>query len=292
MKFLRRNKFNNLKGEGKRILVTGGASGIGRETVIELVKRGAEVIFTARDKSRADELVNEILNKNKNAKVDYFLCNLESISSIKEFLNQFIFKYDQLDVLINNAGVLPIERSLTKDNHELNRGVNVLAVILITEKLLPCLKLTKHGRIINLSSSLHSEGEIDFDDLENERDFDRYKAYGDSKLEVIIYSRVLAKELLGTNITVNALHPGVVKTPMTLTSISKMNPILRFIYKLTLISPRRAAMNEVYLALSDDLDHVSGEYFNQTEISRPSEKATDEDKNDKIISIDRKILSL
>ena len=163
--------------------------------------------------------------------------------------------------MINNAGVLPQERQESKDCIELNLAVNFLAPLLLTSLLIPLLKRSAPSRIINVSSSMHKEGEINFDDMESKKGFDKYKAYSQSKLALILFTKKLALELDGSGVTVNALHTGVVGTEMTLKNVRKMNPVAAFVYKRTLLTPARGAKTSTYLATSPDVANVSGGYF-------------------------------
>ena len=245
----------------KLILITGGTSGIGKETVRGLALTGVTVVFTARDGSKGEETKKEIIEETGNRNIEYITCDLASLSSIRECAEKYQKRYKRLDVLINNAGVLPQERQESKDCIELNLAVNFLAPLLLTSLLIPLLKRSAPSRIINVSSSMHKEGEINFDDMESKKGFDKYKAYSQSKLALILFTKKLALELDGSGVTVNALHPGVVGTEMTLKNVRKMNPVAAFVYKRTLLTPARGAKTSTYLATSPDVANVSGGYF-------------------------------
>ncbi|TSC54583.1 MAG: hypothetical protein LiPW30_49 [Parcubacteria group bacterium LiPW_30] len=252
---------------GKNCLITGATSGIGKETALSLARMGANVIFTSRDEKNGEKTKMDIVNETKNSNVNYLICDLSSFRSIRELTEEFKKKYERLDVLINNAGVLPQEREVSKDGIELNFAVNFLAPFLLTKLLLPLLKQSSPSRVINVSSSMHTEGEIDFEDLESAKSFDKYKAYSQSKLALILFTKKLAKDLRGSGVTVNALHPGVVDTEMTMKNVRKMNPIASFFFKRTLISSKEGAETSVYLASSPLLVDVTGKYFVNKEIN-------------------------
>src|SRR3989344_5022600 len=223
------------------IFITGGTSGIGKETVKALAATGATIVFTARDSERGEEARKEILKETGNSKVDYLVYDLASFASIRKCVREFEERWKRLDVLINNAGVLPQARQESRDGIELNLAVNYLAPFLLTNLLVPLLKQITPSRIINVSSSMHTEGNIDFDDLENRRSFDKYKAYAQSKLALILFTKKLARDLKGSGVSVNALHPGVVGTEMTMQNVRKMNPIAAFFFKRTLVTPEQGA---------------------------------------------------
>ena len=276
----------------KLILVTGGTSGIGKETIKKLALTGATVIFTARDVEKGEETKKEIIKETGNNNIDYLICDLASFISIRECAEEFIKRYQRLDVLINNAGVLSQEKQGSTDGIELNFAVNYLAPFLLTNLLLPLLKRNVPSRVINVSSSMHKEGEINFEDLESKKSFDKYKAYAQSKLALILFTKKLAKDINGSGVTVNALHPGVVGTEMTMQNVRKMNPIAAFIYKRTLLTTAQGAETSVYLATSPDVANVSGEYFVNKKIAHASPLASDIAVADKLWGISTKMVGL
>jgi NAD(P)-dependent dehydrogenase (short-subunit alcohol dehydrogenase family) len=259
----------------KLILVTGGTSGIGKETVRGLASTGATVVFTAREREKGEKVIKEIIEETGNSNVEYLLCDLASLSSIRKCVGEFEKRYQRLDVLINNAGVLPQERQESKDGIELNLAINFLAPFLLTNLLLPLLKQSTPSRIINVSSSMHKEGQIDFADLESKKSFDKYKAYAQSKFALLLFTKKLARELKGSGVTVNALHPGVVGTEMTMRNVRTMNPLAAFVFKRTLITPVQGAETSVYLATSPEVTNVSGEYFAKKKIVKSSPQSYD-----------------
>lgn len=269
----------------KIILITGGTSGIGKETVKGLASTGATVIFTARDREKGEEVKREIIKETNNNNVEYLVCDLASFSSIRACAREFAERWDRLDILINNAGVLPQERQESKDSIELNLAVNFLAPFLLTNLLLPLLKKSAPARIINVSSSMHKEGGVQFDDLEGKKSFDKYKAYAQSKLALLLFTKKLARDLEGSGVTVNALHPGVVGTGMTMRNVRGMNPLAAFIFKRTIITPAQGAETSVYLATSPEVANTSGEYFDKKKIVKSSPQSYDMDVAEKLVAI-------
>lgn len=276
----------------KLILVTGGTSGIGREIVKGLASAGTHVVFTARELNKGETVKKEIIKETGNSSIDYLICDLASFSSIRECAEEFKNRYQRLNVLINNAGVLPQERLESKDGIELNFSVNFLAPFLLTNLLLPLLKQSAPSRIINVSSSMHVEGEINFADLESKKSFNKYKAYAQSKLAWIMFTKKLARDLQGSGVTVNALHPGIVGTEMTMQNVRKMNPIAAFFYKRTLLTLEQGAETSVYLATSPEVEGVNGEYFVNKKIAAASLRASDMAVADKLWDISAKLVGL
>ena len=276
----------------KIIFITGGTSGIGRETVKGLASTGATVVFTARDIKKGEDTKREIIKETGNNNVEYLMCNLASFSSIRECVEEFKKRYQRLDVLINNAGVLTMERRESEDGIELDFAVNFLAPFLLTNLLLPTLKQSSPARIINVSSSMHIEGKINFDDLESKKVFNKYKAYAQSKLALILFTKKFAKELSNDGVTVNALNPGVVGTEMTMQNVRTLNPIVSFIYRQTLITPAKGAETSMYLATSPDVANVSGKYFENKKQIRASARSDDEGTADRLCEVAKKMVGL
>ncbi len=201
----------------KVFIVTGPTSGLGKETSIVLARKNAIVIMAARDLKKAESVKKEILNENKNAKIDIQeldLCSLESINSFTEIINK---KYKALDVLINNAGIMACPYSKTKDGFEIQMGTNHLGHFALTGLLLPLIKKTENSRIVNVSSVAHKSGNIDFEDLNWEkRKYKSWRAYGDSKLANLYFTYELSRKLKlnKANLKVLAAHPGWTTTEL------------------------------------------------------------------------------
>ena len=276
----------------KLILVTGGTSGIGKEIVKKLASSDTTVVFTARSAEKGEEMKKEITQKTGKNSVEYIVCDLSSFASIRACAEEFKKSHQRLDVLINNAGVLPQERRDSVDGVELNLAVNFLAPFLLTDLLLPILRRSAPSRIVNVSSSMHKEGRINFADLESKKSFDKYAAYAQSKLGLLLFTKKLAKDLDGSGVTVNALNPGIVGTEMTMQNVRKMNPMLAFFYKHTLLTPEQGAEASVYLATSSEVASVSGEYFERKKIAPASPLASDMAVADKLWNVATNIVGL
>lgn len=280
-----------MKGK-KLVLVTGGTSGIGKETAIALAKRGFEIVFTARTAESGRVVREEIVAHSNSQDVSFLECDLASLGAVRHLAAAFLARHSRLDVLLNNAGVMPQERQESADGIELNLAVNYLAPFLLTNLLLPLLKASAPSRIVNVSSSLHEEGQINFDDLQSEKYFDTYQAYAQSKLALILFTKKLAKDLQGSGVTVNALHPGVIGTEMTMQNVRAMNPIAAFLFKRTLITPEQGAETSVYLASSSEVASISGEYFSKKKIVFASPLAGDTTLADKLWDVSTKLVEL
>ncbi len=278
--------------EGKKVFITGATSGIGKETAIALSKMGATIFMTARDKESGERARQEIVSQSGNNGIEVYECDLSSFSSIRVCVEKFSQQETSLDVLINNAGVGITTRELSKDGIELHFAVNFLAPFLLTHLLLPLLRKSEEGRIINVCSTLHREGHIDFNDIESKEHFDHYKAYGNSKLALLLFTKKLAKDLMGTSVTVNALHPGVINTDLTKQMMGNTNPLVKKVYSLTMMSEKDGAKTSVYLASSEEVKGVSGEYFEKMKITESSPESYNMVVAEKICEIAEQMTSL
>ncbi len=251
----------NTSMQGKICMVTGANSGIGKATALGLAQMGATVIIVCRDRARGEEAQNEIKTKSGNNAVDLLLADLSSQQSIRQLVENFQQNYTQLHVLINNAGVFMMSRKATVDGLEMTFAVNYLAPFLLTNLLLDKLQNSAPARIVNVSSESHQSGYIKIDDLQAEKGYRSWNAYGQSKLALVMFTYELARRLQGTDMTVNCLHPGFVSTNI---GQSDTAPIVRTLVKFIFsrgISPEEGAKTSIYLASSPEVEGVTGKYF-------------------------------
>jgi NAD(P)-dependent dehydrogenase (short-subunit alcohol dehydrogenase family) len=262
--------------ENKTVLVTGATSGIGRATARALAQGGAHLILIGRNPQRGAETREEVLAASKSGKVDLLLADLSVMEEVRRLAADVRRRYDRLEVLINNAGALFMKRDLTADGLERTFAVNHLAYFLLTNLLLDLLKQSAPARIINVSSAVHARGHLDFGDLMHEQRWGGFRAYCDSKLANVLFTRALAARLDGTGVTVNALHPGAVAS-----SFGHHNgTVASFMLKLArpfLLSEERGAATTIYLATSPDVEGVTGKYFARQREARVSREARDDE---------------
>ena len=249
----------------KVVLITGATSGIGKETAIGLAGLGATIVFTARNLDEGRLARDEITIKSKNGNVDFLHCDLASFDSIRSCCEEFKSRYELLDVLINNAGTAHQKRTESKDGIEETFAVNYLAPFLMTDLLLDTLKRSSPSRIINVVSELH-QGTIDFSDIEFRERFSGMKAYSQSKLALMLFTRLLAGKLKGTGVTVNYLHPGGVSTNIG----RNLNIIYRMGNRLLGKDPKEGAEASIYLASSPEVEDITGEYFVDNTVKQSS----------------------
>jgi NAD(P)-dependent dehydrogenase (short-subunit alcohol dehydrogenase family) len=244
-------------------LITGATEGVGRGTALELAKKGFTVVVAARNATKAEALMKEIETSTGTTSCDYVLADLASLGQVRQLAETFRRRYSTLDVLINNAGVFLPARTETEDGYEMMFQVNYLSPFLLTNLLLDALRTSEQGRIINLSSSVYAMGKFDPQNLQSDKNFSVLGTYAATKLFVLMFTEELARRLQDTCVTVNAVHPGIVRTRMMLQAPGA----LRLVSLLSLpfsISPVQGARTSVYLASSPEVKGISGQYFTQS----------------------------
>jgi NAD(P)-dependent dehydrogenase (short-subunit alcohol dehydrogenase family) len=265
--------------EGKTCLITGSTSGIGKEIAIGLAKMKANVVLVGRNRAKCQATLEEIsrnasINTNKN-RVSYLLADLSSQASIHQLANEFLDRYESLDILINNAGVFLSRRLTTVDGIEYTFAVNHLAPFLLTNLLLERIKASSPSRIITTSSVAHRGAHINFDNLQFERGrYNGVEAYRQSKLANILFTTELARRSTGSGFTSNCFHPGGVRTNLIQSSPWYYRLIWTIIGPF-LVSPKRGADTAIYLASSCKVDTISGKYFVNRKPVGPSDLADD-----------------
>jgi len=208
---------NNLESQkGKTVVITGGNSGIGFYAALGLAKVGAKVIIAGRNPERMSRAVEEIQKEDIEGTVESALIDLASLKSIREFVVKFNQEQSQLDILINNAGVMMPPESKTKDGFELQFGVNFLGHFLLTNLLYDKLKETKSSRVVTLSSIAHRGASIDFDNLRVEKAYDPEREYYQSKLADLLFALELSRKVEQNNDSILsvACHPGFTQTQL------------------------------------------------------------------------------
>jgi NAD(P)-dependent dehydrogenase (short-subunit alcohol dehydrogenase family) len=256
---------------GKVCVVTGANSGIGKETAEGLARMGATVVMVCRDPERGRAALESIKARSGNQSIELMICDFASLAQIRKLAEEFKQKHDRLDVLVNNAGLVLTRRTVTEDGLETTFAVNHLGYFLLTNLLLDMIKRSAPSRIVNVASTAHHSGTIDFNDLQGERSYGAMRAYGQSKLANILFTYELARRLEGSGVSVNCLHPGVIGT-----NIFRSVPGLGAMAKLFLKSPKKGAETSIYLATSPEVAEVTGKYFDDKRAVRSSRESYDE----------------
>lgn len=208
---------------GKIIVVTGANSGLGFESSKTFAEKGATVVMTARNMTKGETARADILKVMPGASLDLIQLDVGNLASVREFAAAFKAKYDRLDILLNNAGVMAIPRQETPDGFEMQLGVNHLGHFALTGLLLDVITKTPKARIHNVTSSANYSGKINFDDLMGKQNYSRWGAYGQSKLANVFFTFELQKRLTaaGFDTITNTSHPGLVLGNLQANSVAQ-----------------------------------------------------------------------
>jgi len=299
--------FKGVKMRGRICLVTGSTSGIGKATSVELARMGATVVLVARDPDRGRAVLEEIISLCNGGSVDLLTADLSSLQEVRKLADAFMERFQNLHVLVNNAGtIFPPHRS-TDEGFETTFVVNHLAQYLLTNLLLERMKASAPSRIITVSSASHRVGSIDFHRFRGENTgqglYAGWRAYNQAKLANVLFTYELARQLHGSGVTANCLHPGMVATNAASDSkgilwalINRYRPFLtRFFLNLPftfLKTPEQGAETSVYLASSQEVDGASGRYFVNKSPVRSSRKSYDRALAEKLWRVDSELAGL
>ena len=233
---------------GKVSLVTGSNSGLGKATALGLARLGTTVLLGCRDQQRGEAALAEIKAASGNAMLDLLLVDLADQQSVRRMVTEFQQRYDHLDVLINNAAVFKQKRILTVDGLETMFATNHLGPFLLTNLLLESLTASISSRILTITAP--STTQVDFEDLQGEKQFHAFQAFGASKTCNLLFTYELARRLEGTGVVSNAVYPGLVKSHLMREAIAP----IRWITSLVSAMPEKAAQSVLYAALSPEVE--------------------------------------
>jgi retinol dehydrogenase 14 len=263
--------------EMKTMLVTGATSGIGLEAAVALARSGHRLVLVGRDLQKAEGAVAQVKQRSGAAEVFALGCDFGSQAQIRRLAAEYRARYDRLDVLLNNAGLVTARRTVTEDGIETTFAVNHLGSFLLTTLLLDLVVKSAPARIVNVSSTNHYRGTMDLDDLGFEKGgWSVMGAYSRSKLGNVLFTRALAKRLEGRSVTVNAVHPGGVDTGIWKKAPWFAQPVLFVFRKLMLVSAEEGAKRLLYLVTSPEVEGKTGLYFEDDRAKQPSPLALDD----------------
>jgi len=276
----------------KTILITGATNGIGKAAAIKFAESAKSIAFTYRNEELAEDLKNEMQKINPNLSINSFFCDFSVQGSIRECADKIKNDLKAIDLLINNAGVVNTEYSETIDGIENTFAVNHLGYFLFTNLLLDLVKKESESRIINVSSAAHHfvKG-MQWDDINYKDDFKMgLKAYGQSKLGNILFTKQLAKKLQKDGVTVNAIHPGGVNTSLGNQNNSLLGRVLKIILKPFFRSPLKGANTIIYLAEIDGLS-ITGAYWVDGRVAKTSHYSKNEAEAEKLWRLSEKLVN-
>ncbi|MGD8759443.1 MAG: SDR family oxidoreductase [Anaerolineales bacterium] len=261
---------------GKICMVTGATDGIGKATAMALAQMGATVVVAGRSEQKCVATVEQIVQKTGNQQVEHMLSDFSVLAEVRQLAADFVRRNDRLDVLVNNAGAMFLRRSLSPEGYEMTFAVNHLAPFLLTHLLLDIIKASAPARIVNVASGGHRRKVLDFDDLQSRKGYSPMRVYGKSKLANMLFTYELAHRLKGTSVTVNAMHPGFVRTNMGANNGWFVRLMLPLIH-IASLTPEQGARTAVYLASSPEVESVSGKYFINCAPARSSRASHDKE---------------
>jgi NAD(P)-dependent dehydrogenase (short-subunit alcohol dehydrogenase family) len=278
----------------KVIVITGSNIGIGKETAVGLASLGATTVLACRNQEKAGAAAAEIKERSGNDDVQLVSLDLADLDSVRTAADEILNRWDRLDVLINNAGGIWTERHETKQGVEQTFGVNHLGHFLLTHLLLDRLKQSAPSRILNLASVGHHMAwrGMRFDDLQSEKRYAGMEVYGRSKLANVLFSRELAKRLAGTGVTVNAVHPGPVRSGFGMDGDMKGlmglgNKLIRPFE----ISAAAGAKTSIYLASSPEVEGKTGGYWVRSKPGHMSKQAQSDEQAARLWDESEKLLA-
>lgn len=279
--------------KGKTILITGATNGIGQAAAHALARKGATIVIVGRNPAKARQVVDYIREQSRNPAVDSLIADLSSLSQVRQLAREFRQKYPHLHILVNNAGGIYATRKLSGDGYEYTFALNHLAYYLLTNLLLDMLLADAPARIINVSSRAHEGSKLDFDDLQNDKQyiFGGYRAYGQSKLANLLFTYELARRLSGTGVTVNAVHPGMVATGFGMNNGGAMRFGMR-IYHQFALTPQQGADTVVYLASSPEVEGITGKYWVARAPVASSPESYDEDAQKRLWAVSAQLAGI
>jgi NAD(P)-dependent dehydrogenase (short-subunit alcohol dehydrogenase family) len=247
------------------ILVTGSTDGIGKAVVRKLADSDAEIIVHGRDGVKGRETIKEIRGLSWNRNIDLVVADFSVQDEVRGMAEEVRSRYNRLSVLVNNAGTYEQRRIISPDSIERTLAVNYLAPFILTHELLPLLKRSAPSRVVNVASIAHRDvRQIDWDNLQGEKNYDAFGAYALSKFADITFTYTLSRRIGTSRVTVNCLHPGVIATKMLRAGFPGIRGK----------PPLQGAQIPLFLALSPEVEKVTGKYFEESTRPTPSSALT------------------
>jgi retinol dehydrogenase-12 len=275
----------------KVCVITGATDGIGKEAAYDLALQGATLLLHGRDPDKGARAVAELKARSRNPAIEFLPADFGSLAAVRRLAAALMERTPHIDVLINNAGAMFVNRRVSEDGYELTFAVNHLAPFLLTHLLLDTLKSAPQARIVTTASNAHRSVALDFADLQATRKYAAMGAYGRSKLANILFTRALAKRLEGTTLTATCLHPGFVRT-----SIARdLGPIPRGIFRLLsrfVRSPQQGARTLVYLASAAQVQGASGGYYIDCKLTQPAPAGQDDKAAEHLWQVSKKLVGI
>ncbi|KAG8328149.1 hypothetical protein J6590_000806 [Homalodisca vitripennis] len=260
--------------DGKTVIITGCNAGIGKATAFDLARRGARVIMACRNMEKATLVRDSIIESTKNTNVVVRLLDVSLLSSVRKFAEEINRTERRLDVLIHNAGMSEMGRNVTKEGLQLVWATNHYGPFLLTHLLIDLLRKTRNSRVVVVSSALHRRGWVDPRNPNPVEEIDGWTLYYTTKFANVIFANELARRLEGTEVTVNSLHPGLIYTNI-FNPCSYWTHILLTLMRPYTMTEEQGAQTTIHLAVSDEVQGVSGKYFSNCKEVSPAKETLD-----------------
>ncbi len=264
---------SNSNGNTRIAIVTGASSGIGLHTVLGLVRAGMRVVMVGRDRARTEAARRFVREHSGSDGIEILLADFSRLAEVRRLAGEILSAHHRIDLLVNNAGLMSRKYRFSFDGFELTFAVNHLAPFLLTCLLLDRLKASAPARIINVASEAHRGHRLNFSDLVRPQDWGTLKAYGQSKLCNILFTRELAERLDGSRVVATCLHPGVVAT-----AIGQRGGLTEVVWRLMkpfMKSPEKGAETSLFLATVSDPQPFHGGYVIGKMLARADPAALD-----------------
>jgi len=285
----------DVKLEGKTVVITGANTGIGKTTALDMSRRGAKVVILCRDMERAEAAAGEIRDSTKGEVICHRL-DLADLASVRECAEQLGNSLEKIDILINNAGIMACPQMKTKDGFEMQLGTNHIGHFLLTNLLMPQLKKAAPGaRIVNVSSLAHKSGRINWEDIHYENTpYHRFTAYSQSKLANVLFTKELARKGEGSGVNAYALHPGVIATDLG-RHMEDINCFMRMMWRCFAPMIKTAdsgANTTIFCAIDPSIAEHNGRYYSDCKVSTPSPQAENVEDAKKLWDLSEQMVKL
>ncbi|XP_038142684.1 retinol dehydrogenase 12 [Cyprinodon tularosa] len=277
--------------EGKTAIVTGANTGIGKETAKDLAARGARVVLACRDTAKGEQAASDIMREVNGAKVVVRQLDLADTKSICLFAETIYNTEKTLNYLINNAGVAICPYAKTVDGYEMQFGVNHLGHFFLTFLLLDLLKHSVPSRVINVSSTVHAMGKIQFDDLNGDKDYHPVRAYAQSKLANVLFTRELAKRTEALGVMAFSVDPGIVNTEITRHIWRPLVDIAK-IFSFLIMTPAEGASTTIYCIITPENEMLTGGFYKNCSRADPCRAGEDDGTALKLWAVSCRLLGI